>query len=976
MKNISELARYIRFQLSQLGTENKHHEFEHLARQFARLRICENILPATGPVSAGGDQGHDFETYKSYLSATPIATSTFLGWTRGKKFVFACSLQGRKKIASKIKADVKTICVASHTIHGIYYFCEADLPVAKRHELSSWCQQTFNAELEIFDGTALAEQLTNLDIFWIAEQYLQVPSELFPRSTTADSTYESYKERWLTGDPKPYSFGDFFQVKYGLRRATFQAEMKADLSKWIRQMGAYLVPESPLRQRATYEICVASLRGLNNLTEKKYLVQEFFCDIETMDEVSELRDAVTLLSYCSTAQLLGHFQIDAEQLHEWSKSLIGTIDKAISGARAPGIRCELFQIRGQSSHLPFKKSSTPKMDFDEGFVWWSRLLREVSKAPLFPLEDFADVLTVMTEVVGNDERFLRVTQKTDELLSKRSSGYIAAEKCRDRAMAYYKSGCFLQSIKQLHQAKIKWFSAETLRGSLLAMLVLSDCYQRLGLIYPAKYYAAGVVFIAHHHEHEAVKDLFPRALFMLAESCYKGGEWLTFAQVARLALVAHSMYDENPFEMQVHQSLKVLYAHAAVARTLLNRFDMKLAEGFDQVFSKWAIDPEARAAIESLSGESSFWRTAPIEEIWAIVQADLTDRPFSDVGQQRSIGWKALGISWTVECDNDQVSSSIAEELVSTLQIILADIAARDLLLLPTRVRISVLITEGLRLNVEEIPDNAIATWRVGFPRSWIRNPDTFNDLRVAVLSLAITLLRKCSALNSQSFTREVKRGFSEGLTAKTFSVRPHADLYTELWSELEFNSPKRRELRPLFTSFVFNGAEHRLLAWVDIDGPGYSKERAKEFLGNRYEKAIRPIKLTLPRLLLDAQFKEQVRELNLAGLLDWEILLIVANICTDYRRERAVSQGAPLTEHHRALTELMFRDEEVSDPEIPLSIFTKERLDFQKKAFLAAVAKTWGLELHQDTPDFEALERLLDVRYHNSEDDIPHQQG
>jgi hypothetical protein len=78
MKNISELARYIRFQLSQLGTENKHHEFEHLARQFARLRICENILPATGPVSAGGDQGHDFETYKSYLSATPIATSTFL----------------------------------------------------------------------------------------------------------------------------------------------------------------------------------------------------------------------------------------------------------------------------------------------------------------------------------------------------------------------------------------------------------------------------------------------------------------------------------------------------------------------------------------------------------------------------------------------------------------------------------------------------------------------------------------------------------------------------------------------------------------------------------------------------------------------------------------------------------------------------------------------------------------------------------
>ena len=102
--SITELAKYIRFQLGELRAQNKHHEFEHLARQFARLRICENILPATGPVGAGGDKGRDFETYRTYLASTPIATSTFLGLAKDKKLVFSCSLQ--QDIAQKVKSDV------------------------------------------------------------------------------------------------------------------------------------------------------------------------------------------------------------------------------------------------------------------------------------------------------------------------------------------------------------------------------------------------------------------------------------------------------------------------------------------------------------------------------------------------------------------------------------------------------------------------------------------------------------------------------------------------------------------------------------------------------------------------------------------------------------------------------------------------------------------------------------------------------
>lgn len=65
MATLAEVKAQIRFALEQLSAKNAHHEFEHLCLDLARLRICSNVLPATCPVAAGGDQGHDFETFRT-----------------------------------------------------------------------------------------------------------------------------------------------------------------------------------------------------------------------------------------------------------------------------------------------------------------------------------------------------------------------------------------------------------------------------------------------------------------------------------------------------------------------------------------------------------------------------------------------------------------------------------------------------------------------------------------------------------------------------------------------------------------------------------------------------------------------------------------------------------------------------------------------------------------------------------------------
>jgi hypothetical protein len=169
-------AQQVRFALSRLAVRNGHHVFEEVCRHFAAARISRNVLPATGPVGRGGDQGRDFETFRSYV--TDRVPGSFLAVEHDKPVVFACTLQSGM-LARKIRQDVAAIA-AGMPAAAVYVFCEADLPVSHRHQLIMWARDAHGLGLEIIDGTGLAEQLAQRELFWIAERFLSVPSSMRP----------------------------------------------------------------------------------------------------------------------------------------------------------------------------------------------------------------------------------------------------------------------------------------------------------------------------------------------------------------------------------------------------------------------------------------------------------------------------------------------------------------------------------------------------------------------------------------------------------------------------------------------------------------------------------------------------------------------------------------------------------------------------------------------------------------------------
>lgn len=220
---------------------------------------------------------------------------------------------------------------------------------------------------------------------------------------------------------------------------------------------------------------------------------------------------------------------------------------------------------------------------------------------------------------------------------------------------------------------------------------------------------------------------------------------------------------------------------------------------------------------------------------------------------------------------------------------------------------------------------------------------------------------------------------FEKRLSKVRFAVRPYAELYTQFIPQDDFETIDRERLTPLEPDREFIPHEHEELKWFDDPAPGYSWEKAQEFLHNRYTHAIRSIRLTLPRLLKKAEFRALIQELRDEGCLDWQILLLVSQLAVTYRVDRIMGYPGPWTRARRMAIEaktkeLIFRDEQTDDIKVPDNIFTKENLDFRKELMIATVAQTWEIEIHRATPDFEALTKLLNVRYNNATDDIPHE--
>lgn len=365
------------------------------------------------------------------------------------------------------------------------------------------------------------------------------------------------------------------------------------------------------------------------------------------------------------------------------------------------------------------------------------------------------------------------------------------------------------------------------------------------------------------------------------------------------------------------------------------------------------------------------YETMSKDVVLAKASDELWSSPFSDCGPRRTYQWRALGITWRASCENNLSVIPYVEEFVAVLQIATADLACIDLCLLPTSVELEVEVADVERFRLKQRPDNARLVFRLQVPRVSTTGLEEVRRTQGEVLAVANTLLVWCSCLPDAEIDKRLRTAYKNELSAKAFLVRPYWELFREFVSPTDYES-RHTEINVDLGVNSFRHREHLALGWNKTPGFGYSREKATGFLRNRYRRAVMPICKTLTRLRKSGRFRSWVVELRNDGLLDWQILVLIANAVVDYRVKKVVGAFAP-EPYTRVANELINRDETEEDVPFQEEILYSGEIEVFKKSNVVANARTWNLEIRSETPDFSALKRLLDVRYFQATDDIPH---
>ena len=384
-------------------------------------------------------------------------------------------------------------------------------------------------------------------------------------------------------------------VKRGLRVATRDEDAKPDLLSWLSVMRRFVDPAvaDRLLQKARYEIAVAELRGRGSLDPAISHVQTLFDNLSIDQTPAELLDASVLAVYASGAVVQGQTTVSVTTVRGWIEKANSIVQEALANSQRKGDRCVLLEARAMLSNVPFSHLTMEERK-SAFFNSWRDVVKEVKEVPYYPITEIAEILELVIPIFGMDPRFRNLADDVDQLVSDRAGKGVAADHARKRAIAHLNTGRHVAAIDQLQRTKIGWFTGEALEGSILAMLVISQSFEELGLHFAARYYAAAAFYSVLHLGSEELQLRLGQAAFRLADTFHAAGEGITFLHSIAQALLLHDAVASEPHDWTKHVAVQRSVTHALILRAIAQRLWPSVLPVFDAAIAKWRL-PKRRS---------------------------------------------------------------------------------------------------------------------------------------------------------------------------------------------------------------------------------------------------------------------------------------------------------------------------------------------------------------------------------------------
>ncbi|MFE2326909.1 hypothetical protein ACFXD5_23800 [Streptomyces sp. NPDC059385] len=1008
-----QLEKRIRFALSILGESNSHHEFEALCLGLARRRITSNLLPATGPVSSGGDQGRDAESHWSDIPRELPGTSLFASLASTRRVVMACTIQSTD-IAGKIRRDLASICGQGAPVDLVIYFTVTAVPSRKRHDLIDEAARTHRVDLEIWDAAALALHLADYDLFHLAVQYLHLPSDLAPPrpdgSGELPDWYAEARRRWQANDEPARTLGDLVDLRGPLRHATFHDEARADLPEWIGHARALLAAAvgEHTALRARYEIVVATLRGLGDMHAADQLARDFFDTVTTDDTLTDpgiLEDAVVLLGYGFGALMRNLTALTADALCGWQRLLADKLDRLLDADPPANAMAHLLAMRARlalhtdmtadlesvpedlatirevtasvleaveaGEPIPALRTGLPLTDLDTGMHILLRLGRHLDNAPLFPIERTADLFDYLTPVLVDHPLYREVRDLLDQATDRVTGQTARGERAQSRGHALIRSGRLTQALQEIHEAKANWLRGDTLEGGLIMLLLCARIYSELGLHLAAKQYALAAATAAKSAPAPELRRFIPHGIILAARYDRQAGNWISATRLFCIGLMAQNAYCDEPYDHERYPYVWEMMADQALTLRVAGAVRPSFVPLLRAITASVGID----TVIDEILAPTADDPTATEEAYAEAADTHGVGRPFSDAGRTRRYAWNALGVDWEITCPNERPSVLAAERYIAALQVLLGELAVGEPLFLPGHLSVEICADATLPHDQPAVCDQSAERhtnrWRLRLPTA---SPA---DLETEPPRLLITLVKVVlsqSLLSDEAFMHLVEQALAGGLWHKLLVGRPYDELADFLGAD------DYQTMAALADPSVGAGtprveAELAALPARTGPGPGYEHERALDTVRNRYAVMLPIVRYTLPRLTADQDFRRTATQLRQEGWRDWHLLTALANAVGNHRAHQQGLRPFPGdSQQHRArILAAMQAPEHPDDSPVPVEAITEHALRSHLAAAAVSTAHGLGLVIRQGPLDSQALLSVLGERYGYWTDDIEH---
>ncbi|USQ74858.1 hypothetical protein [Ornithinimicrobium cryptoxanthini] len=1004
-EHIPEAEAYIRFRLDELSSRNEHHRFEEIATRIAQKRISSNILIATGPVSSGGDQQRDAETFTTRLPNELPHSAGFAAASSTSPVVVACTVQ-TGSLKQKVLSDLAGICAddAAEVDH-VAFFSVHPISEGVTHDLQRTARESYGVTLDIFCGGDISTFLAEPDLVWVARHYLELPSHLVPapEDEPAPQWYADLIDG-LRHNHGPVALTPAVQgeITHGLRHATWDEHANADLPEWLDFMGAFLADsrdgsDTELVFRACYEMAIARFRGMGVAAGIEDLVRRAVAYACTSSRPNIVDDAVTLCAYWGTMWITGVAQAEAAEINAAmtrlrshlvnlleatdsvthpvrSATLTGTLAFAhlvpdwerietTDGKPAPAevasnVGVQLDESAVDTSALPVSYL----FDFDAAMSYLEQLVDLLPRARAYSSSELARLFTMYAPAASGHVNYEKVRDGFDIVLAEVQGDSATAERCRDRGMAFVRAGQPLKALAELHNAKAKWFNGDTIYGAALTMRYLGSLYAGLGLVYAAKMYACTAVALAMMSDDTDVKTHVPKALLETAKYAQQAGTWVDAAGLTEVALLARAQMLTDPFDYDRHPDLAAHATYATLELAGIRTFWPELEPLIEAAHKTTDWYEQLVEVIEHGDSRSEI----TVDEFQTRAADQLAGPLLGDIGARRLIDFQALGIRWTFEFDNNRDTVLTSEGFVAALQVLLADIAPMNPVLISSTVRVDVAVRpdasrENDSIDIDDSGPEIVAHVTVSNSLTDIEARDR------TILAMCYQLLHAVHVRPPNELQDLLEPLFKGGLIHKVSIGRPYEETAALLDDDHYIRCAQAS--RPSSDAYRPTGYEH--LSASTVTGPGYDRDESLQAIRERYEVANEALRFTLPRLLSDQAGRATIVRLRNDGWLDWQILVALVNTSMNWRMKRAGIQPG-VGDPRRAL-DLAREPETSASPTMPLSEFADGVVDMHIFTQTVSVAQRWKLRGRSEAPGENAMRDLLTRRYRYAADDIPH---